>query len=146
MRPRLLTDDMIRSAIRDATAAGRGNGVAVRALLRQRYGAKGSVARVYRLLAEQKPTAAPPQAVMPGPSDPESLHAAHARAALAEERERVHQERWARETDALRARLNEADRGAREAGELRLRVAELRRALAVAQSRIRELEQSLDAS
>jgi len=146
MRPRLLTDDMIRTAIRDAMAAGRGNGVAVRDLLRQRYGAKGSVARVYRLLAEQQPIAVTRVAAATAVPNPDALHAAQTRAALAEERERVHQERWARETDVLRARLNEADRAAREAGELRLRVAELRRALATAQARIRELEQASGAS
>jgi len=143
MRPRLLTDDMILSVIADLAVEGRVTGVAVRRLLAQRYGAKGSVARIYRLMGEAhaKPPLAPPRAV--APADPRAVDDALARVALAEERERVHQVRWARETDALRARLQDAEQGARDVPTLRLKIAELQRSLGVAQRRIEELESAL---
>ena len=143
MRPRLLTDEMIQLAIRDLSDGGRVTGVAVRALLKTRYGARGSVQRIYRLLEQGGQPAPVVARETPPTADPRLSPAAEDRIRLAEERERVHQERWARETDALRGRLAEAERAGREAAELRLRVAELRRALAVAHARIRELEPAL---
>jgi hypothetical protein len=81
-----------------------------------------------------RPTAAPT----------ETLEAAIERANLAEHREQSHQARWARETDALRGRLAEAERASRDLVDARLRLAELTRALASAQVRIVELEAALD--
>jgi hypothetical protein len=141
MRPPLLTDEMILCAIRDLAPRGRVTGTAVRALLAERYGARGGVARVYRLLTEASRPAA--GAREPGPVLPQAsgtLAAALERAALAEEREMAHQNRWLRETEALKERLQAAEQGARETTELRLRVAQLRHALAGAQARIAELE------
>jgi hypothetical protein len=74
------------------------------------------------------------------PGSAESREAAIERADLAEHREQVHQERWARETDALRARLANAEHDVRELAEARLRVAQLSHALASAQQRISLLE------
>ena len=116
MRPPLLTEDSIRAAIRElAATGGRVTGVAVRSLLAARYGARGGVVRIYRLVHEAQRLSRDPAAPRPGGSrSDESREAALARADLAEERERVHQERWARETDALRSRLAKAEEGARE--------------------------------
>jgi len=142
MRPRLLTDEMILSAIADLSARGRVTGVAVRRLLAQRYGAKGSVERIYQFLqAANRPAQAVVSRSVP-PADPRLVEDALARVALAEERERVHQLRWAREKDALRARLQQAEQGARDVPTLRLKIAELQRALGVAQRRIQQLEAS----
>jgi len=146
MRPPLLTDASIRAAIRELAANdGRVTGVAVRELLAARHGARGGVARIYRLLAESRSSARSTPPLRPGAVDApssESREAAIARADLAEHRERTHQERWARETDALRTRLAAAEQAARDADAARLRIAELMRALASAQARIAQLERS----
>jgi hypothetical protein len=146
MRPPLLTEESIRAAIREITASGeRVTGVAVRSLLAARYGARGGVARVYRLVHESQ--RAPRGAAAPRPgaavTSDESREAAIARADLAEQRERVHQQRWARETDALRTRLAAAEQAVREAELGKLRLADLGRALASAQVRIAALERAL---
>jgi hypothetical protein len=145
MRPPLLSDESIRSAIRELAAGGRVTGVAVRGLLAARYGARGGVARIYRLVHEAQRSsrdAAVSRTSGRAGSD-ESREAAIARGDLAEERERVHQQRWARETDALRTRLAAAEQAARDAETARLRLAELSRALASAQARIATLERAL---
>ncbi len=148
MRPALVSEQAIRAAIRELAAdGGKVTGVAVRSLLERRFGARGGVARVYRLLAEfesdARAPAAPLPSPIPAPSD-ESREAAIARADLAEQRERIHQERWAREIDQLRARLAAADGFAHDLREARQRVADLSRALASAQLRIAKLEQTGD--
>lgn len=145
MRPPILTEQSIRAAIRELGTSGeRITGVAVRELLLARYGARGGVARIYRVLNESRTEERERGAR--GSGEPaksrsdEAREAAVARADLAEHRERTHQERWARETDALRARLAAAELAAREVEAARRRVAELARALASAQVRIAELE------
>lgn len=147
MRPPLLTDEMILSAIRDLAPRGRITGTAVRALLAQRFGARGGVARVYRLLAAaSRPSATPAggRPLVEGPGEP-TLASALERAALAEERELAHQRRWLRETETLKERLALAEQAARETEDLRIRVAQLRQALAGAQGRIAELERAASA-
>ncbi len=148
MRPPLLTDASIRAAIRELGAdTGKVTGVAVRELLAARHGARGGVARIYRLLNESRAaaqgTVAPARPDASGAvASTESREAAIARADLAEHRERTHQERWARETDTLRTRLAAAEQAAREADAAKLRIAELARALASAQARIAQLERT----
>ena len=147
MRPPLLSDEVIRAAVRDIEASGgRVTGVRVRELLAARFGSRGGVSRIYRQLAELRAEARGaserrPAAVAPSPSD-ESREAAIARADLAEHRERAHQERWARETDALRTRITALEQAAREVEYAERRSLELTRALATAQARIAALEQS----
>jgi hypothetical protein len=146
MRPPLISEDSIRAAIRELAASGeRVTGVAVRELLAARHGTRGGVARIYRFVHEAQRSGRETAPVRPpaAPVPPESREAALARAALAEERERVHQERWARETDALRGRVAKAEEAAREVDTARRRVAELTRALASAQARIAVLERAL---
>lgn len=146
MRPPLLTDESIRAAIREVAASGeRVTGVAVRSLLATRYGARGGVARIYRLVheAERAPRGATVVPTGARIASDESREAAIARADLAEERERVHQQRWARETDALRSRLLAAEQAVRDGEAARLRLTDLGRALASAQARIAALERAL---
>ena len=123
MRPRLLTDEMILSAIADLSARGRVTGVSVYQFLQ----------------AANRPAPTAVSRSVP-PADPRALEDALARVALAEERERVHQTRWARENDGLRARLQQAEQSARDVPALRLKIAELQRALGAAQRRIQQLE------
>ena len=144
MRPPILSEQSIRAAIRELGSSGdRITGVAVRELLLARYGARGGVARIYRVLNESRSEERERRTRTGEPAasrSEESRETAVARADLAEHRERAHQERWARETDALRARLATAELGAREVDAGRRRVTELARALASAQARIAELE------
>jgi len=143
MRPPLVSDELIHAAIREVGSSGsRLTGVAVRALLARRHGTRGGVARIYRMVRDaQRPARELPRPV-PAPSD-ESLEGAIERANLAEHREQVHQARWARETDALRARLSDSERATRELADARLRLTELARALATAQQRIAALEAAI---
>ena len=146
VRPPLLTEDSIRAAIRElAAGGGRVTGVAVRQLLANRHGARGGVARIYRLIRQAQrpvPDIVPPRPPGAPPSD-ESREAAIARADLADHRERVHQQRWARDTDALRRRLAEVEQRAAEDLLAAQRVEDLTRALASAQARIAALERAL---
>ena len=146
MRPPLLTEESIRAAIREVAASGeRVTGVAVRSLLAARYGARGGVARIYRLVheAERAPRGAAPVTAGSRTATDETREAAIARADLAEERERVHQQRWARETDGLRIRLAAAEQAVRDGETAKLRLADLGRALASAQARIAVLERAV---
>ncbi len=141
MRPPLLTDEAITAVMTEIQGLGRRvTGVAVRTLLHQRYGARGGVARIYRLVAEATTPVQLPS--VPRSVSEESREAAIARAEVAEERERVHQVRWAREMDALRSKVDATDRLQQELTLYRTRVSELTRALASAHSRIVELEAS----
>jgi hypothetical protein len=147
MRPPLLSDAVIRAAIRELAATQqRVTGVAVRALLTARYGARGGVARIYRFVNDARANARPKTVAQAGALDAvtssESREAAIARADLAEHRERTHQERWARETDALRLRLAAAEQAVRDVEIAKQRVTELTRALSSAQARIANLERS----
>ena len=150
MRPPILTEHAIRAVARELAAAGqRVTGVAVRRRLEERYGARGGVSRVYRLVAEvrsEEPRTGRRGSGTRKSDSSESREAAIERADLAEHRERAHQERWARETDALRARLAAAEQQARDADTAARRVTELARALASAQARIAELERRLERS
>jgi hypothetical protein len=147
MRPPLLSDAVIRAAIGELAATEqRVTGVAVRALLTARYGARGGVARIYRFVndarAEPHRTTVPRAGALDAMTSGESREAAIARADLAEHRERTHQERWARETDALRLRVTAAEQALRDVEIAKQRVTDLTRALSSAQARIAHLERS----
>jgi hypothetical protein len=146
MRPPSISETAIRAVIRDLSFAGsRVTGVAVRRELALRHGLRGGVARVYRVLEAMRREAG---AGASAPVRPTSVPAdspldALARAERAEARERLHQERWARETDALRRRLAGLEPAVRELALANQRVADLTRALASAQARISRLEAQL---
>jgi hypothetical protein len=147
MRPPLLSDAVIRAAIGELAATEqRVTGVAVRALLTARYGARGGVARIYRFVndarADPRRTILPQAGTLNPATSGESREAAIARADLAEHRERAHQERWARETDALRLRVAAAEQAVRDVEIAKQRVTDLTRALSSAQARIAHLERS----
>ena len=146
MRPPLVSDEAIRAAIRElASRGGRVTGVAVRHLLAERHGTRGGVSRIYRIVHDSTtaPATSPSFRLTPRSLTDESRAAAIARADLAEHRERAHQERWARDTDALRTRLAAAEADTREAQRAAQRITDLTRVLASAQARIAALEQQL---
>jgi hypothetical protein len=145
MRPALVSEEHIRVVIGELARDGhRVTGVAVRELLAQRFGVRGGVARIYRLLREsaREPTPAAPDVlrVRTARRADETREEAIARADLAEHREQVHQERWAREIDALKARVALAEQDGRELSAARQQLVDLTRALAVANRRIAQLD------
>ena len=78
------------------------SGASVRAALNARFGSRGGVERIYRLLADERQRLTP----MPEPGSVEALQrelqAMRERAERAEHREQVHQTHWAEEVDRLR--------------------------------------------
>ncbi len=108
-------DDDIRAVIGELRERGvRLSGARLRRELFQRFGARGGVARVYRLLQEA-PAGKPADladiearlAVLEAQNQAlgAARDAALERAALAEHREEAHQQKWAMEVDALRQEL-----------------------------------------
>lgn len=150
MRPVLVSEESILGVIRELGRDGRRvTGVAVREELARRFGVRGGVARIYRLIgASARPSGSPEPArlALPVRRSDETREEAIARADLAEHREQVHQERWAREIDALKARAALAEQGRSELALAREQVLELTRALALAKRRIAELESGTNAA
>lgn len=115
-----VADEQVRAVIRELREAGaRVSGARVRRELARRYGSRGGVDRIYRLLRES--TAAKS---LDGGELAARLRAAEAavvaaqaerdaaleRAALAEHREEAHMLKWAQEIDRLRRELADARR------------------------------------
>jgi hypothetical protein len=115
-----LTDRQVHDVIRDlAERDGRVSGAAVRAELARRHGARGGVARIYRLLAQGRAEAVGVEAAAQHARIREleaALAAMTARAELAEYREVAHQDRTALEIHTLRQQLSLAQQGRREQG------------------------------
>lgn len=125
------------------------SGAAVRRALEARFGCRGGVGRIYRLLDDERRrlTPTPPP---PAPGSIETLQAElkamQGRAERAEERELAHQDRWAMEIDQLRQRLAALEpvvRQARTALEVNDR---LRQQLTAAERRASFFEQQLIAA
>jgi hypothetical protein len=144
-----VTDRQIHAVI-DALRAdeGRVTGARLRRELAHRFGARGGVARVYRLLA-----------VVRDASSDEAVDVARARALdlerqlasavhraeLAEHREVAHQDWAANQIFALRERLRELEQAPRAQGVRHEEYLEVHRALAAARGRVAELEADLAA-
>ena len=130
-------DEEVRAVIADLRGQGaRVSGARVRRELAARFGARGGVERIYRLLREA-PTA--DAAVVAGLE--KQLAEAQARAKRAEAREDAHQLKWASEVDALRQRVKALEQAEAEAR--RWQDAYQRQAieLQAAQVRLAEMEQ-----
>lgn len=108
-------DEQVRAVIGELRAAGaRVSGARVRRELARRYGSRGGVERIYRLLRESAAaTPAVPADLAARLATVEAeltalraeRDAALERAALAEHREDAHQLKWAQEIDRLRREL-----------------------------------------
>lgn len=137
------TDAQISEVIREVEIRdGRASGAAVRDELARRFGARGGVSRVYRLLDQAHGAAKARESAALAARVQElqaQLAAMTSRAELAEQRELAHQDRAALEIHRLRERLRAAEleprvqgvkheqfmRAYREVVALRRRVAEL---------------------
>lgn len=119
MRPQALSDDVVLATARElATGGVWPSGRRLRDELARRFGHRGRTDRIYRLLAAATHEAGPPRTTV-GAAHGERVAdlerelaaaraeatAALARAELAEERERRHQDRWMREIYELRQKL-----------------------------------------
>ena len=144
MYPPRVTDAEVRTMIRKLTVGNTlPSGATIRKALNERFKSRGGVARIYRLLADERSRLTPP----PAPGSIEDLQhevqELRAKLARAQEREDAHQMRWAAEVDQLRMQLaaleplGQQRRAAGESDEL------LRRQLQAAERRAAALEQQL---
>jgi hypothetical protein len=105
---RKLTDEQISAAFDSLRNAGQGVSVrALRAALRERYGAAGKTARVYALCRNLRQPPVPEQPLIEDLRRQlllaeQGLSAAIGRAQRSEARELAHQDRWAAEIHTLR--------------------------------------------
>ena len=106
MHPPRVSNAEVRAVIRELMVGKTlPSGAAVRATLDARFGSRGGVARIYRLLADKRRRLTLP----PEPGSVEALQrelqAMRERAERAEDRERAHQTHWAEEVDRLRMKV-----------------------------------------
>jgi len=141
-----LAEQRIRTVCRDLIAGGeRVTGRSLRRTLRERFGAVGKTARVFRIWREEVLASSVPS-VMDEPADlHRRLQAAEssatenrARAERAEYREEAHQEHWAMEIDRLREQLRAQPKYAAEIRQLQEQVLRLSVELQVARSQLAE--------
>jgi hypothetical protein len=108
MYPPKIDDDKIRSVIRELSRSGKApSGAALRSELATRYGSRGGVSRIYRLLAAATPG---PAQQAPGPIASRLLEqeVRNLRELLDQVRQRedAHQAYWNREIGKLRERVS----------------------------------------
>jgi hypothetical protein len=144
MHPPRVTDAEVRATIRKLTVDSTlPSGAAVRAALQTRFKSRGGVARIYRLLADERSRLTPP----PAPGSVDALQcevqALRAKLARAEEREDAHQMRWAAEIDQLRMKLAALEPFAQQGRATHASDELLRRQLQAAERRAAALEQQL---
>jgi len=119
------------------------SGAAVRVALHARFGSRGGVTRIYQLLAEERAQLTPPPEAGSVEALQHELKAMRGRAERAEEREKVHQRRWAEEIDQLRLKVVALESFAQQARAARESSEFLRRQLQAAEQRASALEQQL---
>jgi hypothetical protein len=106
-----VSDEQIRAVAAELRGQGANvTGARVRRELDARFGARGGVTHIYRVLREA-PAAAPAEVARLQ----EELAKARKRAELAEQREDAHQLMWAKEVDGLRQRVKELEHAQAEA-------------------------------
>lgn len=139
-----LSDADIRAVITDLERQqGRASGAAVRAELHRRHGARGGVARIYRLLDEARRGARHEESLSLADRVREleqQLAAMTERAERAEHRELVHQDRAAVEIHALREKLREREVGNRTQGVQHEQFMRAFREVVALRKRVAELE------
>jgi hypothetical protein len=144
MYPPHVTDEAIRSVIGElAHGEQLPSGAMLRAVLKQRFGSPGGVSRIYRLLSDMRSSLAPPRIVPPTEVLEHELRAMRERAERAEQREEVHQSRWAVEVDQLRVKVAALEPLAHQARTAIETAGLLRRQLQAAETRIALLEEML---
>ena len=145
MYPPHVSDLQIKHLINELTVGGHPpSGASLRTALKRRFGSRGGVTRIYRLLAATRTATTPPPRP---PADvgrlEHEVEALRAAANLAQHREEAHQTRWAMEVDRLRQKLAELEPLALHAKAAIDNAELLRRQLHAAHMRISVLEQQL---
>lgn len=106
MFPPKVSNAEVRALIQELT---RGrvlpSGGAVRAALYERFGSRGGVARIYRLLAAERTRLTPPPLQGSVEALQREVEVLREKLARAEEREYAHQGLWAEEVDRLRLKV-----------------------------------------
>jgi hypothetical protein len=148
MYPPHVSDQDIQHLIRELTDGTQlPSGAQLRAAMQKRFGSRGGVTRVYRLLSSMRPK----PSIQPSASRTtedvatlqRELHTLREALKLADHREQAHQSRWALEVDRLRQQLAAVEPLALQA-KAALDTAELlRRQLHAAHVRISTLEAQL---
>ena len=106
-----VSDEQVRAVIAELRGQGaRVSGARLRRELAVRFGARGGVTRIYRLLAEAPAIA--PEEVTALRAEVERMRE---RAETAEAREDAHQLKWAREVDRLRQQVKQLEAAESEA-------------------------------
>jgi hypothetical protein len=147
MHPPRVSNAEVRAVIRELTVEKiLPAGAAVRRALESRFGSRGGVARIYRLLAEEGIRLTPPPEGGSVEALRGELHAMRERAERAEEREEAHQTRWAEEIDRLRLKVLGLEPLAHQARIVRDTNELLRHQLQAAELRAAQLETQLLAS
>jgi hypothetical protein len=111
-----VSDQDIQLLIRELTAGNQlPSGAQLRSALQQRFGSRGGVTRIYRLLSTARTKSTPPPPATDAPKDTPTLkdverlktELRQLREALklADHREQAHQSRWALEVDRLRQQI-----------------------------------------
>jgi hypothetical protein len=144
MHPPRVSDAEVRTVIAELTVGAiLPSGASVRAKLQERFGSRGGVARIYRLLSEERIRRTPP----PDPGSLEALQEEvqmlRGKLARTEEREDAHQARWAEEVDQLRLKVAELESAGQQTRATRQPNELLRRQLQAAEFRAAMLEQQL---
>jgi hypothetical protein len=144
MHPPRVSSAEVRAVIRELMVGKTlPSGAAVRATLDARFGSRGGVERIYRLLADERRRLTLP----PEPGSVEALQrelqAMRERAERAEDRERAHQTHWGMEIDRLRMKLQALEPQAIQGRRDREGTELLRHQLHAAEQRAAELEEQL---
>src|ERR1700692_476931 len=106
MYPPRVSDTEVLALIRKLTVARTlPSGAATRTALDERFGSRGGVARIYRLLAEERVRVTPPPPAGSIEALQREVEFLREKLTRAEEREYAHQSRWAEEVDQLRLKL-----------------------------------------
>jgi hypothetical protein len=144
MYPPHVTDETIQKVISELAVGERlPSGALLRAVLKQRFGSPGGVARIYGLLSKARAKKSVVRNVDAAEVLERELKVTRERAERAEQREAAHQSRWAVEVDQLRLKVRASEHLVQQAGQALESVGLLRRQLQAAEARIAMLEQQL---
>jgi hypothetical protein len=144
MYPAHVSDHAIRTLISELAVGERlPSGALLRAVLKQRFGSPGGVARIYRLLSSARAKYSAVRKTEPAEVLERELRGMRERAERAEQREVAHQSRWAVEVDQLRLQVEAFKPLAQQARQALDSVGLLKRQLQAAEARVAMLEQQL---
>jgi hypothetical protein len=111
MYPPHVSDQDIQHLIRELSAGNQlPSGAQLRTAMKKRFGSRGGVTRIYRLLARMQPKPTPIQYQTPSTTEDvgklkREIRTLSEALKLAEHREQAHQTRWAMEVDRLRQQV-----------------------------------------